>query len=115
MAVSPSNLPEKRRDLLERYGLARPTPGGGTRHVSVSGFPVFNEDGRFLGYRGVGRDITQRKRAEAQHSAHLCSCSPESMRQLLGSHQGSWMKSRRQQVSSSHDGKQTCWSTLRPL
>ncbi|WP_280155037.1 PAS domain S-box protein [Piscinibacter sp. XHJ-5] len=53
------------------FELARPTAGGGTRHVSVSGFPVFDEGGRFLGYRGVGRDITQRKRAEAQHSAHL--------------------------------------------
>jgi PAS domain S-box-containing protein len=53
------------------FELARPTAGGGTRHVSVSGFPVFDEDGRFLGYRGVGRDITHRKRAEAQHSAHL--------------------------------------------
>jgi len=53
------------------FELARPTAGGGARHVSVSGFPVFDEDGRFLGYRGVGRDITQRKRAEAQHRAHL--------------------------------------------
>ena len=53
------------------FELARPTADGGTRHVSVSGFPVFDEDGRFLGYRGVGRDITQRKRAEAQHRAHL--------------------------------------------
>ena len=53
------------------FELARPTADRGTRHVSVSGFPIFDEDGRFLGYRGVGRDITQRKRAEAQHRAHL--------------------------------------------
>ena len=53
------------------FELARPTPDRGTRHVSVSGFPIFDEDGRFLGYRGVGRDITQRKRADAQHRAHL--------------------------------------------
>ena len=37
------------------FELARPTADGGTRHVSVSGFPIFDEDGRFLGYRGVGR------------------------------------------------------------
>ena len=56
---------------FREFELARPTAGGGTRHVSVSGFPVFDDGGRFLGYRGVGRDITQRKRAEAQHRAHL--------------------------------------------
>lgn len=53
------------------FELARPTAGGGVRHVSVSGFPVFDEDGRFMGYRGVGRDITQLKRAEAQQAAHV--------------------------------------------
>src|SRR5215472_13425453 len=44
---------------------ARPTPNGGKRYVSVSGLPVFDETGRFTGYRGVGRHITDRKRAEA--------------------------------------------------
>jgi PAS domain S-box-containing protein len=46
------------------FELARPTPDGGKRYVSVSGLPVFDEAGRFLGYRGVGRHITERKRAE---------------------------------------------------
>ncbi len=53
------------------FELARPTPDGGTRYVSVSGIPAFDEIGRFLGYRGVGRHITERKRAEAEHRAHL--------------------------------------------
>src|SRR4029077_3843514 len=44
---------------------ARPTPDGAKRYVSVSGLPVFDESGRFIGYRGVGRHITDRKRAEA--------------------------------------------------
>jgi PAS domain S-box-containing protein len=44
---------------------ARPMPDGGKRYVSVSGLPVFDETGRFIGYRGVGRHITDRKRAEA--------------------------------------------------
>ncbi len=44
---------------------ARPTPDGGKRYVSVSGLPVFDETRRFIGYRGVGRHITDRKRAEA--------------------------------------------------
>jgi diguanylate cyclase (GGDEF)-like protein/PAS domain S-box-containing protein len=34
------------------------------RHLSISGEPIFGSDGSFLGYRGVGRDITDRKRAE---------------------------------------------------
>ena len=46
------------------FELARPAPDGGKRHVSVSGLPVFDKSGRFIGYRGVGRHITDRKRAE---------------------------------------------------
>ena len=43
---------------------ARPTPNGGKRYAAVSGLPMFNEAGRFIGYRGVGRHITERKRIE---------------------------------------------------
>lgn len=32
--------------------------------LSVNGEPVFGEDGQFAGYRGTGRDISQRKRSE---------------------------------------------------
>ena len=46
------------------FELARPMPDGGKRYVSVSGLPVFDETGRFIGYRGVGRHITERKQAE---------------------------------------------------
>jgi hypothetical protein len=53
------------------FELARPTADGGTRYVSVSGIPAFDEIGRFVGYRGVGRHITERKRAEREHQAHL--------------------------------------------
>src|SRR5581483_10348849 len=45
------------------FELARPTPGGGKRYMSISGLPVFDKAGRFTGYRGVGRDISARKRA----------------------------------------------------
>lgn len=37
---------------------------GTERHISLSGDPQFDGDGRFKGYRGVGSDITARKRAE---------------------------------------------------
>jgi diguanylate cyclase (GGDEF)-like protein/PAS domain S-box-containing protein len=50
------------RDLeLERMG-----DGGRAYWVSISGVPVFAADGTFSGYRGVGRDITERKRVEAE-------------------------------------------------
>ena len=48
------------------FELARPTPDGGKRYVSVSGLPLFDKTRRFTGYRGVGRHLTDRKRtAEA--------------------------------------------------
>ena len=39
-------------------------PDGNTRHISVSGKPIFDRAGRFLGYRGVGREVTERLDAE---------------------------------------------------
>jgi PAS domain S-box-containing protein len=33
-------------------------------YISVSGYPIFDERGRFSGYRGVGKDVTQSKRAQ---------------------------------------------------
>lgn len=46
------------------FELARAGPDGSKRYVSVSGLPVFDKTGRFVGYRGVGRHITERRRAE---------------------------------------------------
>ncbi|HEY8623444.1 MAG TPA: EAL domain-containing protein, partial [Casimicrobiaceae bacterium] len=37
---------------------------GPVRFISVSGEPVFDANGEFRGYRGIGRDITERKHAE---------------------------------------------------
>ena len=60
----------KHREMLDAhlpfrdFELARPTPEGGKRYISVSGLPVFDETGRFTGYRGVGRHTTERRRAE---------------------------------------------------
>ena len=39
-------------------------PDGEERYISVSGKPRFDDAGNFLGYRGVGRDITDRYRTE---------------------------------------------------
>jgi len=42
--------------------------GDGTRMstISVSGVPVFADDGRFLGYRGIATDMTMTKRTERE-------------------------------------------------
>ena len=37
---------------------------GETRWFSINGTPIFDEDGRFKGYRGTGSDITQQKRTD---------------------------------------------------
>ena len=39
-------------------------PDGTTRYLSISGAPIFDEQGRFKGYRGIGRNITERKGIE---------------------------------------------------
>jgi len=38
--------------------------------MSMSGLPVFDENGRFVGYRGACKDISERKRAELAVVAH---------------------------------------------
>lgn len=50
------------RDLI----LKRTVPGKPAHYISVSGEPIFDQDGRFGGYRGVTRDITARVLAERQ-------------------------------------------------
>src|SRR5262245_8587629 len=44
--------------------LRRVAPDGTVRYLSVSGAPVLDEQGRFKGYQGIGRNITERKRVE---------------------------------------------------
>ena len=41
-------------------------PTGERRWISSSGKPIFDEQGRFLGYRGIGRDISDKKRREEE-------------------------------------------------
>ncbi|WP_155801495.1 PAS-domain containing protein, partial [Magnetospirillum molischianum] len=49
------------RDLTINIG---PPGGKDFRTVRISGTPVFDADGRFAGYRGVGADITREAQAE---------------------------------------------------
>src|SRR5581483_7178227 len=61
---------EAQRELLERrltfYDVIMCTPlaDGSPLYISVSGEPRFDAAGRFLGYHGIGRDITKRMRDE---------------------------------------------------
>jgi diguanylate cyclase (GGDEF)-like protein len=41
------------------FEFARVMPDGMTRYFALSGEPKFAADGTFLGYRGVGRDVTE--------------------------------------------------------
>jgi diguanylate cyclase (GGDEF)-like protein/PAS domain S-box-containing protein len=56
--------------------LCRLNDAGEKVWLNVSGEPVFGESGKFKGYRGVGRDITARKRAEQvlrlEHAVTRC-------------------------------------------
>ena len=72
----------RHRALLERhepfhdFEMERPGPDGGSVWLALSGEPVFDADGRFTGYRGVGRNITERKREERlkamEHAVTRC-------------------------------------------
>jgi PAS domain-containing protein len=46
------------------FEIARIDGDGVRRHSALSGEPIFDAQGGFLGYRGVGRDITARRREE---------------------------------------------------
>lgn len=42
----------------------RPNPDGGLYHLTISGKPVFDDHGVFIGYRGTGANITEQVRNE---------------------------------------------------
>ncbi|HKC44662.1 MAG TPA: PAS domain S-box protein [Burkholderiales bacterium] len=54
------------RQPFRDFEYSRPHEDGTIRYVSVSGAPIFDDEGRFKGYQGIGRDITERKRLERQ-------------------------------------------------
>ncbi|QPF73747.1 PAS domain S-box protein [Roseateles sp. DAIF2] len=70
-ALVPGIAWDEHRALLERhetfrdFEYAQISSDGSVRHLSVSGAPIFDAQGRFGGYRGTGRDVTVQRRAEA--------------------------------------------------
>ena len=43
---------------------SRTNPDGRLFYISTSGVPILDETGHFLGYRGIGRDVTEQKLAQ---------------------------------------------------
>jgi PAS domain S-box-containing protein len=52
------------RRPFRNFRFHRVLPDGTARHVSVNGVPVFDDAGRFKGYRGTGHDITAQVEAQ---------------------------------------------------
>src|SRR5690606_29440978 len=68
--------------------------------ISTSGAPVFDKDGAFVGYRGIGKDITGRKRVETAlvRSERLLRLSQQAASMgtyAIDMHTGRWEGSRR--------------------
>jgi PAS domain S-box-containing protein len=56
----------ERHESFREFEMLRQGDHGRRAWVSLSGEPIFDPSGKFTGYRGVGRDITERKEAEAE-------------------------------------------------
>jgi PAS domain S-box-containing protein len=52
---------------FKNFQYLRRGPGGIEQYISVSGLPVFDENGQFNGYRGTGTDVSEQ--VEALHRA----------------------------------------------
>src|SRR5262245_42857013 len=68
LGALPEKVWENHRAKLERHEsfsdfvFLRHNRAGELRYLSVSGEPLFDEKGKFIGYHGVGKDITERAR-----------------------------------------------------
>jgi len=66
----PADFAVALEETMARHGplaatLPRRTPGGETRHLELKGRPMFDAEGHFSGYRGIGREVTERARLAA--------------------------------------------------
>ena len=71
LGITKEQMDEHRRQVeahlsFRDFHYAYAMPEGAIHWVSVSGDPIVDASGTFKGYRGVGSNITEKKRAEAQ-------------------------------------------------
>ncbi|KPF68036.1 hypothetical protein IP84_11355 [beta proteobacterium AAP99] len=71
LSLTPAQWAQHQRDLDEHLPfrgleLCKYDSDGSPAWASIAGEPRFDAHGRFLGYQGVGRDISERKRREQQ-------------------------------------------------
>jgi PAS domain S-box-containing protein len=64
-AVFKANI-EARRPFID-FIYSRTRPDGSQQYLMVSGEPMFDSSGRFTGYRGIGKDVTESIRSK-EHS-----------------------------------------------
>ncbi|MDX6849938.1 EAL domain-containing protein [Gilvimarinus sp. SDUM040013] len=55
---------QQRHEPFRNFELRCNTSGDAPRFVSLNGLPVFDDRGKFTGYRGIGQDITARRQSE---------------------------------------------------
>lgn len=75
---------EARRHFTLRYPIL--TPHSDLRWFEVRGKPVFEEERHFIGYRGIGRDITrdiEREQELLQHRDHLQEMVDEQLKEVV--------------------------------
>ena len=76
--IEATHLPEwrpyfdlvKNREPFADFEMQWLRPDGAVRFISFSGLPRFDDEGTFLGYRGVARDVTERKKAAEELKRH---------------------------------------------
>ena len=62
---------EDNRKPFRRIRISGISPEGHSMHLELSGKPVFDEDGRFQGYRGVGLDVSSEVEARRKEKEAL--------------------------------------------
>lgn len=77
-------LYRSRETTMPNYSL---TSTSGRRYIRLSGIPMFDAEGRYIGYRGIGRDITEQKNEEdllrLEHAVTKCLAVVESSREAI--------------------------------
>src|SRR5882672_3883457 len=70
LAALPEKVWQQHREVLERHDpftdfvYAGADGTGQLRYLSVTGEPIFDSQGRFRGYHGIGKDVTETARAQ---------------------------------------------------